>query len=90
MSTRKNKLALYGGISVCKNLLPYGKQFVDQKDIRSAIEVLQSDWLATGPTVLEFKNSLPNRWVRKELLSSVSIDASSHSQDANFFFANLS
>ena len=52
---RKKELALYGGSSVRKNLLPYGKQFVDQKDVQSVIEVLQSDWLTTGPTVLEFE-----------------------------------
>jgi perosamine synthetase len=56
MSLQKKELALYGGSSVRENLLPYGKQFVDQKDVQSVIEVLQSDWLTTGPTVLEFEN----------------------------------
>jgi perosamine synthetase len=52
---RKKELALYGGSSIRRNLLPYGKQFVDQQDIQSVVEVLQSDWLTTGPTVLEFE-----------------------------------
>jgi perosamine synthetase len=55
VSTRKKKLALYGGSSVRKNLLPYGKQFVDQNDVQAVIDVLQSDWLTTGPTVMQFE-----------------------------------
>ncbi len=52
---QKNKLALFGGNPVREKLLPYGKQFVDQKDIDAVIEVLRSDWLTTGPTVVEFE-----------------------------------
>ena len=55
LSSRQKELALYGGASVRKNLLPYGKQFVDQNDVQAVIEVLQSDWLTTGPAVLEFE-----------------------------------
>jgi perosamine synthetase len=55
LSSRKKELALYGGNSVRKDLLPYGKQFVDQKDVHAVIEVLRSDWLTTGPSVLEFE-----------------------------------
>jgi perosamine synthetase len=55
VSSQKNKLALYGGIPIRKKLLPYGKQFVDQKDVQAVIEVLQSDWLTTGPTIMEFE-----------------------------------
>jgi perosamine synthetase len=58
---RKKELALYGGSPVRKNLLPYGKQFVDQKDVQSVIEVLQSDWLTTGPTVLEFEKKFSSQ-----------------------------
>jgi perosamine synthetase len=51
----KNKLAIEGGTPVRKELLPYGKQFVEQKDINAVIKVLESDWLTTGPTVMEFE-----------------------------------
>lgn len=51
----RNKLAINGGIPVREKLLPYGKQFVDQKDVDAVIDVLKSDWLTTGPTVLEFE-----------------------------------
>lgn len=52
---KKNKLALDGGNPVREKLLPYGKQFIDQKDTQAVIDVLQSDWLTTGPTVEEFE-----------------------------------
>jgi perosamine synthetase len=58
---QKDKLALNGGNPVRGKLLPYGKQFVDQKDIDAVIEVLQSDWLTTGPTVVEFEKQFSER-----------------------------
>jgi perosamine synthetase len=53
--SQKNKLALYGGAPVREKLLPYGRQFVDQEDINAVIDVLKSDWLTTGPTIVEFE-----------------------------------
>ena len=43
------------------NYLPYGKQYLDQEDIDAVLEVLQSDWLTTGPKVEEFQSSLVKR-----------------------------
>jgi hypothetical protein len=57
----KNKLALNGGSPVREKLLPYGKQFVDQRDIRAVIDVLQSDWLTLGRASWSLKNGLPNK-----------------------------
>ena len=37
-------------------MIPYGKQTIDQSDIDSVIEVLNSDFLTTGPKVPEFEN----------------------------------
>ncbi|MDG1873862.1 MAG: UDP-4-amino-4,6-dideoxy-N-acetyl-beta-L-altrosamine transaminase [Mariniblastus sp.] len=37
-------------------MLPYGKQTIGQDDIDAVIEVLQSDWLTTGPKVIEFES----------------------------------
>jgi len=62
--SNKNNLAIEEGTPVRKELLPYGKQFVEQKDINAVIKVLESDWLTTGPTVMEFEKNLPNRWER--------------------------
>ena len=39
-------------------MIPYGKQWVDQDDIGSVVEVLQSDWLTTGPKVAEFEQAV--------------------------------
>ena len=36
-------------------MLPYGRQCVDEEDIRAVVEVLRSDWLTTGPKVQEFE-----------------------------------
>jgi perosamine synthetase len=36
-------------------MIPYGKQSIDEEDIRAVVEVLRSDWLTTGPKVAEFE-----------------------------------
>ena len=38
-------------------MIPYGRQQVDAEDIQSVVEVLQSDWLTTGPKVGEFERA---------------------------------
>lgn len=35
--------------------IPYGKQSIDQADIDSVVEVLQSDFLTSGPKIAEFE-----------------------------------
>ncbi len=40
------------------NFIPYGKQFIDQDDIDTVVEVLKSDFLTTGPKVKEFEYGL--------------------------------
>jgi UDP-4-amino-4,6-dideoxy-L-N-acetyl-beta-L-altrosamine transaminase len=42
------------------NFIPYGKQNIQQEDVNSVIDVLQSDFLTTGPKVKEFENALCN------------------------------
>lgn len=39
-------------------MFPYGKQSIDEGDIRAVVEVLQSDFLTTGPKIQEFENAL--------------------------------
>jgi perosamine synthetase len=36
-------------------MIPYGRQFIDEDDIRAVVDVLRSDWLTTGPKVAEFE-----------------------------------
>ncbi|MCP4650683.1 MAG: UDP-4-amino-4,6-dideoxy-N-acetyl-beta-L-altrosamine transaminase [PVC group bacterium] len=36
-------------------MIPYGRQLIDDEDIKCVIDVLQSDWLTTGPKIAEFE-----------------------------------
>lgn len=38
--------------------IPYGRQSVDEADIRAVVDVLQSDYLTTGPRVAEFEKKV--------------------------------
>lgn len=39
-------------------MIPYGKQSIDEDDIRAVTEVLRSDWITTGPKIPEFEGAL--------------------------------
>ena len=39
-------------------LLPYGRQTIDEDDIAAVVEVLRSDWLTCGPAVDRFETAL--------------------------------
>ena len=39
-------------------MISYGKQTIDEKDIDSIVEVLNSDWLTQGPAVEQFETNL--------------------------------
>jgi perosamine synthetase len=39
-------------------MIPYGRQTLDDEDIKAVVEVLRSDWLTTGPKVGEFEEAL--------------------------------
>lgn len=41
-----------------KNIIPYGKQWIDEADINAAISVLKSDFLTQGETVPKFEKKL--------------------------------
>jgi UDP-4-amino-4,6-dideoxy-N-acetyl-beta-L-altrosamine transaminase len=43
---------------VSEVLLPYSRQWVSDEDIAAVSEVLQGDWLTTGPTVARFERAL--------------------------------
>lgn len=36
-------------------MIPYGRQTIEEDDIRAVIEVLRSEWLTTGPKIAEFE-----------------------------------
>ena len=54
-------LAINGGAPVREKLLPYGRQSIEESDIRAVVEVLRSDWLTTGPKVGEFEEAFAAR-----------------------------
>lgn len=38
-------------------MIPYGRQSIDENDIKAVVDVLRSDWLTTGPKVNEFEQA---------------------------------
>jgi perosamine synthetase len=60
--TKLETLAIDGGAPVREKLLPYGRQSLDDGDIRAVVEVLKSDWLTTGPKIAEFEEKFA-AWV---------------------------
>jgi UDP-4-amino-4,6-dideoxy-N-acetyl-beta-L-altrosamine transaminase len=62
IAAAKEALALHGGTPVRAELLPYGRQSIDEEDIAAAVETLRSDWLTTGPKVNEFEEAFA-AWV---------------------------
>ncbi len=42
-------------------MLPYGRQDIDDADVRAVVEVLRSDWLTQGPAVNAFEAALARR-----------------------------
>jgi len=61
MSVSPQALAINGGLPVRETFLPYGRQSLDEADIRAVVEVLRSDWLTTGPKVGEFEEAFATR-----------------------------
>ena len=39
-------------------IIPYGRQSIDEDDIKAVVDVLRSDWLTTGPKVAEFEQAV--------------------------------
>jgi len=52
------KLAILGGKPSREEFIPYGKQYIDEDDIKAVSEVLTSPHLTTGPKVVEFEEKL--------------------------------
>ena len=65
----ETKLAIDGGNPVRQQMLPYGRQWLNQTDIQSVVDVLQSDWLTTGPKVTEFEQAFAQKVTAKEAVA---------------------
>ncbi len=55
---KDTRLAVHGGQPVRDELLPYSHHVIENADISAVVEVLQSDWVTTGPKVGEFEEAL--------------------------------
>lgn len=47
-------------VTDASGFIPYGRQNIDHDDIEAVVEVLQSDWLTTGPKVAMFEHDVCN------------------------------
>jgi perosamine synthetase len=59
-------------------MIPYGRQSIDEDDIRAVVDVLRSDWLTTGPKVVEFEQSFAEFVGAKEAVAVNSGTAALH------------
>ena len=41
-------------------MIPYGKQYINEDDIKAVVETLQHDFLTQGPKITEFENAFAN------------------------------
>lgn len=41
-----------------KKIIPYGRQSIDQDDIRAVVSAIKSDWITQGPKILEFEKAI--------------------------------
>lgn len=66
--------------------IPYGRQWLDDDDIAAVAEVLQGDWLTTGPAVEAFEGALAERVGAKHVVVLSSGTAALH---AAYFAADI-
>jgi perosamine synthetase len=78
ITSSKEPLAVDGGTPVRSTLLPYGRQSIEEDDIRAVVDVLRSDWLTTGPKVGEFEEAFAARVGAKYAVSFSSGTAALH------------
>ncbi|MHB8117230.1 MAG: UDP-4-amino-4,6-dideoxy-N-acetyl-beta-L-altrosamine transaminase [Methanothrix sp.] len=74
----EEKLAIEGGRPVRQTFLPYGHQSIDEEDIQAVVRVLQSDWITTGPKVVEFEEAFAGRVGAKHAVAFSSGTAALH------------
>ncbi|MFC1744001.1 UDP-4-amino-4,6-dideoxy-N-acetyl-beta-L-altrosamine transaminase [Candidatus Riflebacteria bacterium] len=72
------ELAIDGGNPIRKKFLSYGKQSIDEDDIKEVCRVLRSDFLTTGPKVEEFEEAFADLVNSKEAIAVSSGTAALH------------
>ena len=58
--------------------IPYGRQWIDDDDIQSVVDVLKSDWLTQGPKIKEFEEKFSDYCGSKFAVSVTSGTAALH------------
>ena len=53
-----SKLAINGGTPVRKDRISYGRQWIDENDVKTVCETLQSNYLTCGPKTVEAEKDL--------------------------------
>ncbi len=56
-----DKIRLKSGVihkTTESSFIPYGRQSIDEDDIKAAVDVLRSDWITQGPKIKEFEEAL--------------------------------
>ncbi|MFH1700241.1 MAG: UDP-4-amino-4,6-dideoxy-N-acetyl-beta-L-altrosamine transaminase [Candidatus Zixiibacteriota bacterium] len=61
-----------------QKFLPYGTQHVTEDDIAAVCEVLKSDWLTQGPTIVDFEHALADKLGAREAVACSSGTAALH------------
>jgi len=51
------KPAIEGGSPIRESFLPYGRQWLNEKEINEVIDSLKSDWITTGPKMKLFEDN---------------------------------
>lgn len=44
-----------------EKIIPYGRQYIDEKDIKAVVEVLRGDYLTTGPYIEKFEKAFAQK-----------------------------
>lgn len=52
------KLAIFGGKPIFEKKIGYGRQYIDDADIRAVVDVLKSDFLTCGPKIDEAESKI--------------------------------
>ncbi len=60
------------------NFIPYGKQSIDQSDINTVVDTLNSDYLTTGPKIKEFEEALSHYCAAKYVVAVANGTAALH------------
>lgn len=69
-----------------KKVIPYGKHYIDQNDVKSVIKALTSEYITQGPLVDEFEKELAKYFGSKY---AVVFNSGTSSLHAAYFAANL-